>query len=189
MQNLLNDLALLLEQDNRLVAEGKLLKTKLLNWLVEAASTLALPNLDSTCDENHVVNTLPLAASTAADVGFIGLDVLPRLATDPVLIRSNHTRTKLVRYLEGGLVARQSELPLKLNSRHAGCLAATKYPAQNQTGSGVCVRSMTVPAVRLVSQRHFRQRSTPGRVETYRSSPGVPQCWHTNPSLYRARSR
>ena len=43
-----------------------------------------------------------------------------------------------------------------------GVWLATKYAAQNQTESGVCVRSITVPAVRRVSRRHFRQQKNSG---------------------------
>ena len=91
--------------------------------LVEAAAMLTLSNLDSPGDENHVVNTSALAAGTAADVGFIGLDVPCGFATNPILIRPNHAGPQLVKYLEGGLIARQSELPLELGGRHSRCLA------------------------------------------------------------------
>ena len=51
--------------------------------LVEAATLLALSNLDSTGDEHHVVNASALAASTAANIGFIGLDVFCGVAANP----------------------------------------------------------------------------------------------------------
>ena len=70
-----------------------------------------------------MVNATPLSARTAADPGFIGLDVFSGLPADPVLIGPHHTDPELVEYLEGGLVARQPELPLELNSRDARCLA------------------------------------------------------------------
>ena len=91
--------------------------------LVEAAAVLALPNFDRAGDDNHVVNATALATGTSANVGFIGLNVLSKLATNPILIGSHHADTQLVKNLERSLVARESELPLELNSRHAGRLA------------------------------------------------------------------
>ena len=69
-----------------------------------------------------MVNPSPLCACTPAHPGFIGLDVLCGLAADTVRVGPHPTDPELVEYLEGGFVARQSELPLKLDGRHAGCL-------------------------------------------------------------------
>ena len=90
--------------------------------LVETAGTLALPNLDSADHEPHVVDATSLAASTSANVGFVGLNVLPKLTSNPILVGAHHADAQLVEYLESGLVARQAELSLELNSRHALCL-------------------------------------------------------------------
>ena len=94
--------------------------------LVEAATVLALFNLDGTGDENHVVNASALATSTAADVGFIGFDVFSGVATNAVLVGTHHAGPQFVKNLESSLVTRQSELPLELDGRHAGCLAANQ---------------------------------------------------------------
>ncbi len=92
--------------------------------LVEAATGLAvLFDLDRTGDENHVVNASALAASTAADVGFIGLGVFAGGATNPILVGTHHAAPQFVKNLESRLVARQSKLPLKLDGRHAGRVA------------------------------------------------------------------
>jgi len=56
-----------------------------------------------------------------------------------------------VKNLEGSLIARQSELPLDWTADMPDVSQVTKYAAQNQTKSGMWLRSMTVPAVRLVS--------------------------------------
>ena len=84
---------------------------------------LALFNLDGTGDENHVVNAPTLAASTAADVGFIGFDMFSGVAANPILVGPHHTGSQFVKYLESRLITRQSELPLELDGRHAGRLA------------------------------------------------------------------
>lgn len=91
--------------------------------LVEAAAVLALFNLDRTSDKNHIVNASPLAASASANIGFIGFDVLTGVAANPILVRAHHAGSQLVKNLKNGLIARQTELPLELDSRHAGCLA------------------------------------------------------------------
>lgn len=91
--------------------------------LVEAATVLALFNLDRPGNENHVVNAPALAASTTADVGFIGFDVICRVATNTVLVGTHHGGAQFVKNLESSLVTRQSELPLKLDGRHTGRLA------------------------------------------------------------------
>jgi hypothetical protein len=83
---------------------------------------LALTNFDSTWHDDHIMDAAPLAARTSAHVGFIGLDDFFGLTADPILIWSHHASAQLVKNLEGSFVARQSELPLELNSRYAGCL-------------------------------------------------------------------
>ena len=64
--------------------------------------------------------------------------------------------------LKGRLVARKTKLPLKLHGGHAGRLIGDQISAQNQTFSGVWLRSITVPTVSPVFWRHLRQRRTPG---------------------------
>lgn len=90
--------------------------------LIEATGMLALTNFDSTCHDNHIVDAAPLATRTTSHVSFIGLDDFFGFTADMVLIRPHHADAQLVKYLKGSLVARQSELPLELNSRYAGCL-------------------------------------------------------------------
>lgn len=85
---------------------------------------LALFNLDRAGNEHHVVNASALAASTTADVGLIGFDVLSGVASNPILVRADHASAQLVENLKGRFVARQPELPLELDGRHAGRLAS-----------------------------------------------------------------
>ena len=80
---------------------------------------LSLANFNGAYHENHVMHAPAFAASTPTDVGFIGLDVFLVPATNPVLIGAYHADAQLVKNLECGLVARERELSLKLNSRHA----------------------------------------------------------------------
>jgi len=83
---------------------------------------LALTDFDGACHDDHIVDAAPLAVRTTAHVGFIGLDDFFGFTADPILIRSHHADAQLVKNLEGSFVARQSELPLELNSRYAWCL-------------------------------------------------------------------
>ena len=77
----------------------------------------ALFDLDRTGDETPVVNASALAASTAADVGFIGFDVFSGVATNPILVGKDHAGPQFVKNLESSLVTWQSELPLNLDGR------------------------------------------------------------------------
>ena len=94
--------------------------------LVEAAPRLALFNLDGSGDKYHVVNASTLAASAAADVGFIGFDMLSGVTANPILVGAHHAGPQFVKNLEGGLISRQPELPLELDGRHAGRLAGNQ---------------------------------------------------------------
>ena len=94
--------------------------------LVEAATGLALFNLDATGDKHHVVPASALAASAAAAVGFIGLDVLSVVTANPILVGAHHAGPQFVKNLESRLVTRQSELPLELGGRHSGLLAGNQ---------------------------------------------------------------
>lgn len=87
--------------------------------LIAAPLLLALADFNGACHEYHVVHTPAFAAGTSADVGFIGLDVLIGSAANSILVGSYHADAQLVKNLECGLVARESELPLKLYGRHS----------------------------------------------------------------------
>ena len=83
--------------------------------LVLASPRLAVANFDSTNHKDLVVNAPAFATSPAADVGFISLNMSVDFAADAVLIGAHHASAQLVENAKGRLVARQSELPLKLN--------------------------------------------------------------------------
>ena len=53
---------------------------------------------------------------------YYSLNVFSGFSADTVLVGSHHADAKLVKDLESSLVARQSELPLELDGRHAGRL-------------------------------------------------------------------
>src|SRR5215472_11058404 len=49
--------------------------------------------------------------------------MIPRMATDPVAVGSDHTGAQFVKYLERRLITVQAKLPLELDRRHAGRMA------------------------------------------------------------------
>ena len=82
------------------------------------------------------------------------------MTPDPVLVRANHAGPKFVENLAGGLVARQSELPLELDSRHARRLAGDQVGRpephrerrvrafHNGAGSEACITAAKYPRAR-----------------------------------------
>ena len=67
-----------------------------------------------------MVDAASLALGTAAHKRLIHFDRV--LGSDSVALRSQHARAQLMEHLECRFVARQAQLPLKLESRLAGCL-------------------------------------------------------------------
>jgi len=155
----------------------------------QAAVLLPVQNLDRRDNQRLVVDPVALTSGPPANPRFIDLDMRRRPA-DFVGIRAHHTGTELVQNLERRLVTLEPELPLKLHRRHAGSIRRDEVGRPKPTPeSGVRVRSMTVPAVRPVSRRHFRQRSTPGRLAKRNGEPVSPQAGQVKPSAQRMRSR
>lgn len=79
----------------------------------------AAPGLDGADHERLVVDTTALAALLTAHPRLVHLDVLA-LRADGRALLINHACPQLVEDLEGRLVARQPELALELDRRHAG---------------------------------------------------------------------
>jgi hypothetical protein len=91
--------------------------------LVLGSPRFAVPNFDSTGHEDLVMDAPTFATGSAADVGFISLNMLVGFAADAVLIGTHHASAQLVENAKGCLIARQPELPLKLNGRHSWGMA------------------------------------------------------------------
>src|ERR1035437_342404 len=79
-----------------------------------------LAYLNGPNDRRLMVNAASFALGTAAHKRLIHFDRI--LGSDSVALRSHHARAQLVEHLECRLVARQAQLPLKLESRLAGRL-------------------------------------------------------------------
>ena len=88
--------------------------------LVLRGAWLPVAHLDGRGHQCLMVDASAFAARPSADQGFVYLDMSPRLAADPVLVGPHHASTELMEYLEGGLIARQTKLPLELDGRDAG---------------------------------------------------------------------
>ena len=82
---------------------------------LELGAGISLPYLDCGSHECLMVDTSTLSARTATHTGFISLDVFSGFSADTVLVGPHHADAKLVKDLESGLVARQSEWPLELD--------------------------------------------------------------------------
>jgi len=91
--------------------------------LIEPGARLALADLDCAGNQHFVGDAPAFAARPTPDIGFIDLDVLARLVTNPVLIRTDHAGAQFVQDLERGLMARKPDLTLELGGRHARRLA------------------------------------------------------------------
>ena len=91
--------------------------------LILRCAGYAVADFDGGGHKRFVMDTAPFSARLAADPGFIDLYMVRGLPADSVLVWTNHACAKFMEYLEGGFVARQAKLALKLNGRHAGRLA------------------------------------------------------------------
>ena len=133
--------------------------------LVEAAGALALHDFDGAGHEYHVVDTAPFASRATANPCFIGFHEDIRLAADSILVGTHHPGAQLVEYLECGFVARQSELALELDGRHAGCLACNEvrapepYRKRRVRAFHDRARSETGVAPTMTAAKHLKARS------------------------------
>jgi hypothetical protein len=75
-------------------------------------------NFDGAGYEDLVMDAPPFAAGPASDVGFVSLDMFVGFAADAVLVGTHHASAQLGENDKGCLIARQPELPLKLNGGH-----------------------------------------------------------------------
>ena len=91
--------------------------------IVELGSRLAVTHLHGAGDENLVMDAPAFAAGPSSNPGFIDFDMLLRLAANLVALGTHHPGAELMKDAEGRLIARQAELPLKLDGRHSGRLA------------------------------------------------------------------
>jgi hypothetical protein len=87
--------------------------------LAASARLVALTDLDAT----------PFAACAPANIGLVGLDMNVRAGADAILVGAHHAGAQLVQDLEGGFIARQSQLALELYRRHTGCLGRHQVSA------------------------------------------------------------
>ena len=68
--------------------------------VVELGARLSMTHLDGTGDENLVVNTTAFPTRSPANPGFVHLNMVLGLSTDPVLVGPHHARAELVENFE-----------------------------------------------------------------------------------------
>ena len=71
--------------------------------VVELGARLSMTHLDGTGDGNLVVNTTAFPTRSPANPGFVHLNMVLGLSTDPVLVGPHHARAELVENLKGRL--------------------------------------------------------------------------------------
>ncbi len=81
--------------------------------VVELGARLSMTHLDGTGDGNLVVNTTAFPTRSPANPGFVHLNMVLGLSTDPVLVGPHHARAELVENLKGRLVARKTAVSRK----------------------------------------------------------------------------
>src|SRR3974390_615636 len=69
----------------------------------------------------------------SSNPGFIDFDMFLRLAANLVALGAPHPGAELMKDAEGRLVARQAELPLKLDGRHSGRLWRSSKPPRTRS--------------------------------------------------------
>ena len=84
--------------------------------IVELGSRLPVAHLHGAGDENLMMDAPAFASGPSSNPRFIDFDMLLRLAANLVALGTHHPGAQLMKDTEGRLIARQTELPLKLNS-------------------------------------------------------------------------
>lgn len=104
--------------------------------LVLRRARLPATNLDGGRHQRLVVDASPVTTRAASNLGFVQLNMLADLASNPVLIGSHHARTEFMQNAKGGLVSCQPKLPLKLHGRHALRPAGNKISSTEPRAQG-----------------------------------------------------
>ena len=91
-----------------------------------------LANFNSANDCRHMMNSTPLALCAPANKSLINFDRI--LRSDGVTLWPDHAGAKFMQKLKGRLIARQSQLPLKLKCRLAGSLCRDKIGTPKPNG-------------------------------------------------------
>ena len=93
--------------------------------VVELGARLSMTHLDGTGDGNLVVNTTAFPTRSPANPGFVHLNMVLGLSTDPVLVGPHHARAELVENLKGRLPSGLSP-GRRRRPHHRGKVAGTR---------------------------------------------------------------
>ena len=133
-----------------------------------------MTHLDGTGDENLVVNTTAFPTRSPANPGFVHLNMVLGLSTDPVLVGPHHARAELVENLKGRLVARKTKLPLKLHGGHgrASDWRPDKRPRTRRSAECGYAPSLFPPSARCSGGTC----GSAGRQGGFQSGTALPPC-------------
>ena len=133
-----------------------------------------MTHLDGTGDGNLVVNTTAFPTRSPANPGFVHLNMVLGLSTDPVLVGPHHARAELVENLKGRLVARKTKLPLKLHGGHAGRLTGDQISGPEPDVQAECgyAPSLFPPSARCSGGTC----GSAGRQGGFQSGTALPPC-------------
>src|SRR5271166_4196073 len=109
--------------------------------IVEFGSRLPVTHLYGARDENLVMHAPAFASGPSSDPRFIHFNMFLRLAANLVVVGAHHPGAELMKDAEGRLIARQAELPLKLDGRHSGRLAGDQV-SRPEPGRQRCVTAL-----------------------------------------------
>ena len=135
---------------------------------------LSMTHLDGTGDGNLVVNTTAFPTRSPANPGFVHLNMVLGLSTDPVLVGPHHARAELVENLKGRLVARKTKLPLKTARRtcRASDWRPDKRPRTRRSAECGYAPSLFPPSARCSGGTC----GSAGRQGGFQSGTALPPC-------------
>src|SRR5260370_12906440 len=79
-------------------------------------------NFDSRYYKTQIVDTSTQSACCSTYKRLVNLDMVLRIATDAITLRSHHASAEFVKKLKSSLIPLDTELPLELDCRNALCM-------------------------------------------------------------------
>ena len=117
--------------------------------LVELGPRLSLADLNGRGDKDFIMDASAFSVCSPSDRAFVDFDVLAGIAAYPILIWAHHAGAELMENLEGRLVTRDAQLPLKLHGRHPWRLTGyqNRQPRTSHAATYANVPSPSPPSV------------------------------------------
>ena len=133
-----------------------------------------MTHLDGTGDGNLVVNTTAFPTRSPANPGFVHLNMVLGLSTDPVLVGPHHARAELVENLKGRLVARKDQVAAETARRtcRASDWRPDKRPRTRRSAECGYAPSLFPPSARCSGGTC----GSAGRQGGFQSGTALPPC-------------